>query len=108
MYIHLATDLVHKMCACCSRALERKSRIISGPSNFSHIMHMGPDQGMKALIDLPVVSSCLAYLLSLEIFHSLQHQTFREINMCQMVTRKFFMGIFIGKNIDWLTEWFNL
>ena len=40
---------------CCSRALERKSRIISGPTNFSHIEHMGPDQGMKALIELPTV-----------------------------------------------------
>jgi len=44
-----------KLFVCCSRALERKSRIISGPSNFSHIAHMGPDQGMQALIELPVV-----------------------------------------------------
>lgn len=44
-----------KLFICCSRALERQSRIISAPSNFSHVAHMGPDQGMKALIELPVV-----------------------------------------------------
>ncbi|KAL8615675.1 hypothetical protein ACOMHN_034825 [Nucella lapillus] len=32
---------------------DRRSRIISPPSNFSHIAHMGPDQGMQVLIDLP-------------------------------------------------------
>ena len=35
---------------------ERKSRLISGPTNFSHIAHMGPDQSMQVLIDLPKVS----------------------------------------------------
>jgi len=38
-----------------SRALERKSRIISAPTNFSHVAHMGPDQGLQVLIDLPTV-----------------------------------------------------
>ncbi|KAL5008245.1 hypothetical protein ScPMuIL_013826 [Solemya velum] len=33
-----------------------RSRIISGPTNFSHIAHMGPDQGMQVLIDLPKVN----------------------------------------------------
>ncbi|KAK7103526.1 hypothetical protein V1264_018406 [Littorina saxatilis] len=32
---------------------DRRSRVISSPSNFSHIAHMGPDQGMQVLIDLP-------------------------------------------------------
>jgi serine/threonine-protein kinase MRCK len=32
---------------------ERTSRIISAPTNFSHVAHMGPDQGMQVLIDLP-------------------------------------------------------
>ncbi|KAK7481172.1 hypothetical protein BaRGS_00027605 [Batillaria attramentaria] len=32
---------------------DRRSKIISPPSNFSHIAHMGPDQGMQVLIDLP-------------------------------------------------------
>jgi len=48
-------NLLCRLFVNCSRALERKSRIISGPSNFSHVAHMGPDQGMKALIELPVV-----------------------------------------------------
>ncbi|XP_064621934.1 serine/threonine-protein kinase MRCK alpha-like isoform X5 [Lineus longissimus] len=34
-------------------SLERKSRLISGPSNFSHVSHMGPGEGMQMLIDLP-------------------------------------------------------
>ena len=34
---------------------ERKSRIISGPTNFSHIAHIGPGGGTQHLIDLPVV-----------------------------------------------------
>ncbi|PVD25745.1 hypothetical protein C0Q70_13405 [Pomacea canaliculata] len=36
-----------------SKVSDRRSRIISAPSNFSHIAHMGPDQGMQVLIDLP-------------------------------------------------------
>ena len=44
----------------CSRN-ERKSRLISGPSNFSHIAHMGPDQSMQVFIDLPNVSNIFLY-----------------------------------------------
>lgn len=40
---------------CCSRALERKSLLISGPTNLVHVAHVGPDEGKKALIELPVV-----------------------------------------------------
>ena len=32
---------------------DRRSKLISGPSNFSHVEHMGPHQGMQVLIDLP-------------------------------------------------------
>lgn len=35
---------------------DRRSRVISPPSNFSHIAHIGPDQGYQVLIDLPKVS----------------------------------------------------
>ena len=30
-----------------------KSRLISGPSNFSHIAHMGTDQQMRRFVDPP-------------------------------------------------------
>lgn len=35
---------------------ERRSKLISGPSNFNHISHMGPGEGiqMQKLLDLPV------------------------------------------------------
>ncbi|CAI9734870.1 serine serine/threonine-protein kinase MRCK alpha-like isoform X1 [Octopus vulgaris] len=36
-----------------TKGIERRSRIISPPINFSHIAHLGPDQGMQALIGLP-------------------------------------------------------
>jgi len=32
---------------------DRRSKLISGPSNFSHVEHMGPKHGMQKLIDLP-------------------------------------------------------
>lgn len=34
---------------------ERKSKLISGPSNFNHISHMGPGDGiqMQRLLELP-------------------------------------------------------
>lgn len=40
-----------------SRRAERKSRVISAPTNFSHVAHMGPDQGLQVLIDLPTAGS---------------------------------------------------
>ncbi|CAG2186869.1 CDC42BP [Mytilus edulis] len=35
------------------KGADRRSRIISGPTNFSHVAHMGPDLGLQALIELP-------------------------------------------------------
>ena len=32
---------------------DRKSKAISAPINFSHIAHIGPGDGMQALMDLP-------------------------------------------------------
>ncbi|XP_077284001.1 serine/threonine-protein kinase gek [Arctopsyche grandis] len=38
------------------RLSERRSKLISGPSNFNHISHMGPGEGIQIqkLLDLPV------------------------------------------------------
>jgi len=44
-----------KLSVCCSHALERRSKIISSPMNFTHVVHMGPDQDTKVLTELPVV-----------------------------------------------------
>jgi hypothetical protein len=43
------------MLFCIFRA-DRKSKVISAPTNFSHVAHMGPDMGMQALIELPKVN----------------------------------------------------
>lgn len=32
---------------------EFRSKMISGPTNFNHVAHMGPGDGMQALMDLP-------------------------------------------------------
>jgi hypothetical protein len=37
----------------CTFRNDRRSKLISGPTNFSHVEHMGPHQGMQVLIDLP-------------------------------------------------------
>lgn len=42
---------------------DRRSKIISGPINFSHVAHMGPDQGMQALIDLPRVRMAVEHFV---------------------------------------------
>lgn len=47
---------------------DRRSKIISGPINFSHVAHMGPDQGMQALIDLPRVRLCENLILYTWLF----------------------------------------
>lgn len=36
---------------------ELRSRMISKPTNFNHVAHMGPGDGMQALMDLPVVNT---------------------------------------------------
>lgn len=42
----------------CFRNVDRRSRLISGPTNFNHISHMGPGVGiqLQKLVDLPQVS----------------------------------------------------
>ena len=39
------------------------SKLISGPSNFSHIQHMGPGDGLQILRDIPPVWLFPAYLI---------------------------------------------
>ena len=41
------------------------SKLISGPSNFSHLQHMGPGDGLQILQDIPRVSRCYCFLFSL-------------------------------------------
>lgn len=36
---------------------ELRSKMISNPTNFNHVAHMGPGDGMQVLMDLPLVSS---------------------------------------------------
>nr|XP_019969489.1 PREDICTED: serine/threonine-protein kinase MRCK beta-like [Paralichthys olivaceus] len=33
---------------------ELRSRMISNPTNFNHVAHMGPGDGMQVLMDLPL------------------------------------------------------
>lgn len=34
---------------------EMRSKLISNPTNFNHVAHMGPGDGMQVLMDLPLV-----------------------------------------------------
>uniref|UniRef100_A0A8C4RC54 non-specific serine/threonine protein kinase n=1 Tax=Eptatretus burgeri TaxID=7764 RepID=A0A8C4RC54_EPTBU len=36
---------------------EKRSKLISGPTNFNHVAHMGPGDGMQMLKDLPMHTS---------------------------------------------------
>lgn len=51
------------MCVCVCREMlrdpELRSKMISNPTNFNHVAHMGPGDGMQVLMDLPLVSSLL-------------------------------------------------
>lgn len=35
---------------------EMRSKLISNPTNFNHVAHMGPGDGMQVLMDLPLVN----------------------------------------------------
>lgn len=37
---------------------EMRNKLISNPTNFNHIAHMGPGDGIQILKDLPMVSTC--------------------------------------------------
>uniref|UniRef100_A0A671QW95 non-specific serine/threonine protein kinase n=1 Tax=Sinocyclocheilus anshuiensis TaxID=1608454 RepID=A0A671QW95_9TELE len=54
---------------------EMRSKLISNPTNFNHVAHMGPGDGMQVLMDLPLViqaTDLLIVSLSLFFFLSLQ------------------------------------
>lgn len=34
---------------------EKRNKLISNPTNFNHVAHMGPGDGMQILRDLPMV-----------------------------------------------------
>lgn len=36
---------------------EMRNKLISNPTNFNHIAHMGPGDGIQILKDLPMVSA---------------------------------------------------
>lgn len=35
---------------------EMRNKLISNPTNFNHVVHMGPGDGIQILKDLPMVS----------------------------------------------------
>ncbi|XP_037305108.2 serine/threonine-protein kinase MRCK beta isoform X2 [Pungitius pungitius] len=39
---------------------ELRSRMISNPTNFNHVAHMGPGDGMQVLMDLPLVGDVIS------------------------------------------------
>uniref|UniRef100_A0A673MUI4 non-specific serine/threonine protein kinase n=1 Tax=Sinocyclocheilus rhinocerous TaxID=307959 RepID=A0A673MUI4_9TELE len=41
---------------------EMRSKLISNPTNFNHVAHMGPGDGMQVLMDLPLVRTSIIYL----------------------------------------------
>uniref|UniRef100_A0A3Q3KYK8 non-specific serine/threonine protein kinase n=1 Tax=Mastacembelus armatus TaxID=205130 RepID=A0A3Q3KYK8_9TELE len=43
---------------------ELRSRMISNPTNFNHVAHMGPGDGMQVLMDLPLVTAPLCHFLA--------------------------------------------
>lgn len=44
---------------------ELRSKMISNPTNFNHVAHMGPGDGMQVLMDLPLVRRCDWYTAGL-------------------------------------------
>lgn len=41
---------------------EMRSKLISNPTNFNHVAHMGPGDGMQVLMDLPLVMALYSKL----------------------------------------------
>lgn len=53
---------------------ERRNELISRPANFSHVVHMGPGEGLEILKDLPTVS--IMHLMKLAVFVHLLYGLF--------------------------------
>lgn len=49
---------------------DMKSKLISLPTNFNHVSHMGPGDGLPVLKDMPLVS--LNYLFTFTYFQKLK------------------------------------
>lgn len=49
-------DLAILSCREMLRDPEMRNKLISNPTNFNHIAHMGPGDGIQILKDLPMVS----------------------------------------------------
>ncbi|KAL4238234.1 hypothetical protein ACF0H5_002946 [Mactra antiquata] len=60
------------------KGTDRKTRAISAPINFSHIAHVGPNQGMPELMDLPTARN-LAAANSLSASDRLQNRKGRNL-----------------------------
>lgn len=50
---------------------EMRNKLISNPTNFNHIAHMGPGDGIQILKDLPMVSTKVHVRVT-ELQHRLQ------------------------------------
>lgn len=50
---------------------ELRSKMISHPTNFNHVAHMGPGDGMQALMDLPLVMDSSYFCALFRNCHSL-------------------------------------
>lgn len=63
MYACVCTRVYTCVYACVCREMlrdpELRSKMISNPTNFNHVAHMGPGDGMQVLMDLPLVSGPL-------------------------------------------------
>lgn len=57
----LTSDEISKQLVFSSREMlrdpEMRNKLISNPTNFNHIAHMGPGDGIQILKDLPMVST---------------------------------------------------
>lgn len=61
-HLHFSLNMLHHFCFFYREMLrdpEMRSKLISNPTNFNHVAHMGPGDGMQVLMDLPLVMSTL-------------------------------------------------
>ncbi|KAL7992690.1 hypothetical protein Chor_016946 [Crotalus horridus] len=67
---------------------ELRSRMISNPTNFNHVAHMGPGDGMQVLMDLPLVKktkqNILVYLLRKMKRFALRQATFHAKHLTEI------------------------
>uniref|UniRef100_A0A8C1NBT8 non-specific serine/threonine protein kinase n=1 Tax=Cyprinus carpio TaxID=7962 RepID=A0A8C1NBT8_CYPCA len=69
---------------------EMRSKLISNPTNFNHVAHMGPGDGMQVLMDLPLVivvwtlklRALLLILTSFFFHYTAQRQSLSLLSAC--------------------------